>query len=306
MKKLQFIIMKILDFPFPDFIEEALAYAFSTSKIFFLLKNSKKCGIYHRVIQRNNKLKAAIILLTGLYLFLSAFPLAAGELPFKNISAEELLQLQGGESVFRILDRYKDFSLQTEDAESEKIRKILKEVKPNFLAEILMVIPVDKDRDNLDFIRTTLMDITLFDDIPYYSKRNKKWYPLYEDTEILSQTFSARGKNTILAYHKMKPFKPQETMYKYLIQGNTFSFESRNSSDIYYKNFKSVKKGKLVTLLWVKDEGDRLIVYGIGGASAFTFFGLFGERMDDSFIGRMKAFFSWFYDNYITAIMEKS
>ena len=242
----------------------------------------------------------------GLYFFLVPFSLSAVELPFRNILAKEAVQLQLGEPLFRVLDSYKDFSLHTEDSESEKIRSILKDVNPNFLAEILMVIPVDEKRDNLSFIRNTLLDVTLFDDIPYYSKRNEKWYPLYQDTRILSQTVSSPEQEILSAYHKMKPFKPLEIMYRYYLHGDTFFFESRNSTNIYYKNFKAVRKGNLITLLWIKDEGDRLIVYGVGGAKAFTFFGLFGERMDNSFIGRMEAFFSWFYDNYITEIMKKS
>ncbi len=270
------------------------------------MKINLKCGIYLRVIQNNNNWKTITLLLTGLYFLLAVFPMAAGDLPFRNLSSEELVKLQHGERLFRVLDTYKDFCLQTEDSESEQIRSLLKEVKPNFLAEILMIIPVDENLDNLAFIRNTLMDVTLFDNIPYYSKRNEKWYPLYEDTKILSQTTTAPGQDTIMAYQKMKPFKPHETRYKFRIQGDTFFFESRNSNNIYYKNFKAVRKGNMITLLWIRDEGDRLIIYGIGGASAFTFFGLFGERMGDSFIGRMEAFFSWFYDNYITEMMKKS
>ena len=264
------------------------------------MKKNLKRGIYLSVKQQKNNLKIVFFIL----IFLSAFSLAAGELPFKDLSSGDLARLQGGESLFRILDSYKDFSLQTGNSDSEQVRSLIKKINPNFLAEILMVIPVDEKRDNLNFIRTSLMDVTLFDDIPYYSKRNDKWYPLYEDTKILSLTNSGPEESIISAYHKMKPFKPQDTNYKYSIIGDTFWFESRNSSNIYYKSFKAVKKGNLITLLWIKDEGDRLIVYGIGGAKAFTFFGLFGERMDNSFIGRMEAFFSWVYDNYITEIMS--
>jgi len=284
--------MKILDLFFLNF--------------FFLLKNKLKCDIYLKVIKYKNKLKTTINLLIGLYFSLVPFPLAAGELPFRDISPGELTRLQRGEQIFRVLDSYKDISLQAGDQESTYISDLLKKIKPNFVAEILMVIPVDQKKDNLDYIRSVLKDVTLFDDIPYYSKRNDKWYPLYEDTRIISEITSLSGQDTVLAYHKMKPFKPQETTYEYSLQGNTFLFESRNSSNIYYKNFKAVKKGNLFTLLWVRDEGDRLIVYGVGGASAFTFFGIFGERMDNSFIGRMEAFFTWFDENYIRSIINNN
>jgi hypothetical protein len=242
-------------------------------------------------------------LLCSLLTPLSAFPLHPEDLPFKGITSDEFAQLERGEILFRILDSYEDISFRNSDTEGEHIIDLLAEVNPNFLAETLMVVPVDEKKDNLGFIRDVLLDVTLFDDIPYFSKQKQKWYPLYQNTQVLSQTNEFPGRDSILTYHKMKPFEPQETKYIYSLQGNTFLFESRNNTNVYYKGIKAVKEGNMITFLWVQDEGDRLIVYGVGGASAFTFFGLFGSRLDDSFIGRVEAFFSWFYDIYIYDIM---
>lgn len=235
-------------------------------------------------------------------LVMGIFSLTAENLPFSGLSDAELAQMQRGEYLFRVLDSHEDSCFQSGDV-WEHLKALLEDVDPNFLAEIVMVIPVDESRDNLQFIRSILLDVTSFDGIPYYSKRNEKWYPLFKNTEILSETSPTPGKDTIVAYHKMKPFDPEETVYNYSLDGDIFLFESVNNGNLYYKGFKAVKEGNMVTLLWVRDEGDRLIVYGAGGASAFTFFGLFGDRLTESFIGRVDAFFSWFYDNYISDIM---
>ena len=220
-------------------------------------------------------------------------------LPFSGILSKEMARLEAGEYVFRNLDSPDKISFRGTGMEADRIRSVLDDVDPNFVAEILMVIPVDPERDNLQYIRDKLLDVTLFDGIPYYSERNEKFYPLYANTKIISSEETSSGRNTVVAYHKMKPFDPQELIYHYTLNNRVFLFESRNHGHLYYKGVRAVRAGNMVSLLWIKDEGEKLIVYGVGGASAFTFFGLFGERLNDSFVGRVNAFFSWFYEEFL-------
>jgi hypothetical protein len=35
------------------------------------------------------------------------------------------------------------------------------------------------------------------------------------------------------------------------------------------------------------------------GAKAFDFFGLFGDRLDVAFTGRIEAFFTWFHKEFV-------
>jgi hypothetical protein len=221
------------------------------------------------------------------------------DLPFTGISPEDRARLEAGEYVFRNLDSPEEISFRGTGGEADHIRSVLKEVDPNFVAEIMMVIPVDRERDNLEYIRERLLDVTLFDGIPYYSERNEKFYPLYANTKILSSEETSSGRNTVVAYHKMKPFDPQELIYHYTLNDGVFLFESRNHGHLYYKGVRAVREGNMVSLLWIRDEGENLVVYGVGGASAFTFFGLFGERLNDSFVGRVNAFFSWFHEKFL-------
>src|SRR6056297_1323877 len=145
----------------------------------------------------------------------NVFALSARDLPFRDVSPEELSRLQRGERVFRELDSYKDARFLAADDEGERLLDLLREVDPNFLAEILMVIPVNPELDNLKLIQEILTDVTSFDEIPYYSVDNEKWYKLFYDSEILSKSELSDGKMRIKALHRMKPFRTSETQYDY-------------------------------------------------------------------------------------------
>ena len=253
---------------------------------------------YIEGMNRKNSVLIAVLLLFGLTF------VSAEELPFRGLSSSEKDRLEQGERIFRELDSYKDACLIADDSESRRLMDLLEEVDPNFLAEIMMVIPVDPKRDNLAFIYDILTDVAAFDDIPYYSARNEKWFKLFEDSRVLNRSEEQGRGARIDARHAMKPFKPHEARYEYRFDGDIFFFQSRNTSAIHYKNFKAVKEGSMLTLLWIRDEGDRLVIYGAGGAAAFTFFGIFGGRMDDAFVGRMDAFFTWFYENHVDKIRQ--
>ncbi len=253
----------------------------------------------------NMNMKPMYRFLFALLLFVTILisGISAVELPFKDLSSTDIAALQRGEAVSQILNSYKDIRLKNVDEESKKLLELMKKVKPNFLSETLMVIPIEKGQNYLDYIQTTLMDVEKFDSITTWSIRREKEFPLFEDTEVLSVNSFSNEINSVEAAHTMRPFRPHESMYEFLLKGNTFLFTSTNSTPIYYNMFRAVKKGNMINVLWIKDMGDTLLVYGAGGASVSPFFTLFGDRLDDSFTGRVQAFFSWFYETSIKDIM---
>lgn len=252
----------------------------------------------------NLKMNIVNRILFSLILFFSVSTVFSADLPFKDLSDTDLEALLHGEAVSGTLDSYKDIRLMPVDGESQKLLKLLKKVDPNFLSEIIMVIPVQDGEDHLSFIRDILMDVVQFDNISYYSVRNKKVFPLFEDTEITSVTHPSIGQSRVSAVHTMKPFRSHENKYEYLLEGDTLYFTSTNTTPIYYNMFRAVKKGNMINVLWIQDRGDTLIVYGAGGAAVSSFFNLFGDRLDDSFTGRVQAFFSWFYDTSISVLIK--
>jgi uncharacterized protein DUF6675 len=251
----------------------------------------------------NMKLMYRFLCLSILFTTILIPGVFAGDLPFSDLSSSDLATLNRGEAVSKTLDSYKEIRLQPVDEESKKLLELMKKVKPNFLSEVLMVIPVEEGQDYLSAIQANLMDVEKFDSINTWSIRREKEFPLFEDTTIISVNSNNSEKSSVEAAHTMRPFRPHESIYEFLLKENTFLFTSTNSTVIKYNMFRAVKKGNMINILWIKDLGSTLFVYGAGGASVSPFFTLFGDRLDDSFTGRVEAFFSWFYETSIKDIM---
>jgi hypothetical protein len=60
-----------------------------------------------------------------------------------------------------------------------------------------------------------------------------------------------------------------------------------------------VKPGEMVTYAWVLRGDDYVLMYGIGAAKVFTGFGLFRDRIENSFTSRTDGLFNWLSDNYL-------
>lgn len=251
---------------------------------------------------------ARVLLLAFLFgiFLLGTAPLfgdGAEDLPLRDVSEADLRRLEAGERIFTSLDSAEDMRLEGVNTRSSRLIELAEDADPNFLAEIIMYIPVDSERDNLAYIRETLMDVKQFDTIPYYSKEHEKYFPLFEDTEILSRETEGKTE-TIHTRHGMKPFKPYEAAYTLQEDNHELLFIGRNSSKIRYNRFKAVDEGEFLKILWIRDDGDRLFIYGAGGVNAFTFFGLFGDRMEVSFMGRVDAFFNWYYEEHASSLFK--
>ena len=113
------------------------------------------------------------------------------------------------------------------------------------------------------------------------------------------------GIEEILAEQKMRPFKPYTAVYKYDLSYGTLLYETYNLTPLYYKWMKGVDREKMSTTLLVQAYPGYLFFYGLGGAKAFNFFGLFDNRLDTAFTGRVEAFFEWFHKEFVLDLVEE-
>jgi len=241
-----------------------------------------------------------------LFLFSPAcFPVFAQTFPFPGLSQAELSALSRGERIFSVLDSYSDLRIPKGVALAKGLEARAKSVKPNFLAEVIIAVPKDKRQDLLGYMYDSLADVEGFKNIPYYSKRGEKWYLLFDEVRIKSEQYlkPAGSGRDVLADQVMEPFERYEVRYEYRKESGGFRFVSENLTALVFDGFRAVSPGNMITYLIAFEHGDYVIVYGIGGARAFKFFGLFGDRLDTAFIGRVEAFFTWYYDTYMKPIL---
>ena len=218
-----------------------------------------------------------------------------------SISQSELELLEEGEPVFTFFEDIQDSSLSPNLSEGQNILKKYKDIDPNFLIESFFILPL-KDgsgEEVLQEVKQFLMDIESFEEIPYWSEERQKYFNLFDRIEVKERMSFDDGSRGIQAEQRMKPFKPYEAQYRYWMRGNDFIYTSWNFGPIHYRFVKAVKEENMFTSLFVHAEEDALFFYGLGGVRAFTFFGMFGERMETSFTGRTEAFFRWFHKEFV-------
>jgi len=238
----------------------------------------------------------------------SSMKFLSDQIPVKGLNSEELDQLRNNKMVVRSLNSYKDIRLKSGSDETGAILKQFREIHPNFLAEALFVMPVKsgKEQATLMEVKQFLQSVKQFEDIPYYSKQNGTWNPMFEDINILEKLDSPDGSEKITTVQKMRPFNPYTAVYLYTLSDGILEYDTFNTTPLYYKWMKGVKEEKMHTTLLVQAHPGYLFFYGLGGARAFDFFGLFGKRLDVAFIGRIKAFFEWFHKEFVLGIVTES
>ena len=82
---------------------------------------------------------------TFLFLFSS---LSVFALPFDNrLSAEEIEKIQKEEVVIRSIDKYKNMTLNSDNPGAKKLKEIVQEHNPNYLAEIIQIRKIEGNED---------------------------------------------------------------------------------------------------------------------------------------------------------------
>jgi hypothetical protein len=215
-----------------------------------------------------------------------------------NILKKERLIIH---SLNSLHDSVFDFSQPNMD----KLGSIFKNLKPNFLTEGISIVPVKKGDELtvMKMIITKLKDITFLDSIPYYSKRNKTTQPLFTNSKIIENNVNGMN-TTIIAEQKMLPFESSRFSYSYIETEKTFLFTSENISPLIYNGITTAGPGSMRTAILIEIHPGFLVCYGLGGAKAFTFFGLFSDRLETAIVGRIEAFYGWFFNQYVANIVS--
>ena len=227
-----------------------------------------------------------------------------GEMPVfsEKLPAEDRRKVENGEVVIRKLGSVKDLCISTSNPCVQKAVQSMKKLKPVYIAEIIRVYPCKGNEDLPERFRGKIMDIPSYAGIPYYSEHGGKWYDLYSSAEIVSQESTrlpgGAQTETVLANLEMSPFGLIETRIESMLDRNGYYYESRNLNKLrYHDQFTCVQPQKMQSVIAIFRSGDQWILYGIGGVNAPDVFFL-RNRIEISFINRIKTFCSYFFTNF--------
>lgn len=207
-----------------------------------------------------------------------------------GITAGEAESLIKGQPLLREVSVPSRLSLAPFDAEAESIRGEIERLKPNYLTEIVALVPYRAGAGQVDKLAAALSDLAGYVGIPYWSVSMQKTYDLFDRMEVLVRKPLPGGVYLEASQH-MKPFDDYKASYEYRKNGDSLVFRSSNLTHLSYKGVRSVSPGSMKWFLYVFHRGDFLVYYGAGAVKAFDMLGLIRDRLEVSFIGRVDAFF---------------
>jgi len=229
--------------------------------------------------------------------FLAAQPIPSIPKELEGLEPVEVLSLFEGKALIRNHGSKATLRLSAFDAESSLIRKEVSQLNPNYLVELIALIPQVDVADQLSKLAALLSNIEGYVGIPYWSVREQKTYDLFDRVKVLS-TKTIPGGAYIEAEQHMKPFEDYKASYQYTIESESLAFHSTNLSHLSYKGVRAVSPGGMKWYLYVFKSGDHLVYYGLGAVRAFDMLGLIRDRLEVSFLGRVGAFFNHMYGHF--------
>jgi len=215
--------------------------------------------------------------------------------PFLKISKEEKANLEQGEAIIRNVKNYRELGLSPFDNTSLALIERFSKLKPNYITELLLIIDGKEETEKysiLHHLAAALADVSGYVKIPYWSVKQQTTYDLFDKMEILSRTLINGGESINVIQH-MEPFDDFSARYTYSLELNTLSFSGTNLQPIIYsyRNLQAVAPEGMIWELYAFIFEEKLYVYGVGGVNAFDLFGLFRDRLEPPFMGRVAAFF---------------
>ena len=221
----------------------------------------------------------------------------------KNLKTDEEKTLASGQVLIKNIVYQKYMSLNKDySQECDNLIAEIKALNPKYLAEIIQIKPY-KGNENLPEILTKLLyNVSDYTSIPYYSERAEAWYNLYDSAKITSEKIISsnayKTEKELSATFEMSPFG---TVYETIILNqskDSVYYSSINTNKLRYKDdFDCVWPKKLKICIILFRDGDNWILYGIGGVNAPRI-PFFTERIETSFINRIKSFCNFIFTKF--------
>lgn len=177
---------------------------------------------------------------------------------------------------------------------AKKIISMIKNFRPNYLAEVIAIRPYKGNEDLPKKINQIICDVPSYKGIPYWSVRHERYYDLYSEAQILSQKTTG-SVTSIKARLYMQPVGNIENSFTTQTETNFFYYESVNDNDLFIQNIKCVKANCMKSAIVVFKNDDKWILYGAGGLNAMRL-PLLTSRIEVSFLNRIKSFCNFVFE----------
>ena len=219
---------------------------------------------------------------------------SAAALPFNDkLSASDLETISKGEVLIKSIDKYKNMSIDSDNPGAERVRLIVNNLNPNYLAEIIQVKPI-KGNEDLDVkISAVLEDVESYAGIPYWSVYHNRYFNLYDTAKINSITQDYNSK-LIDSTIDIGPFGLTNVPIYIEKNDNFLLYQMTNNQNLNHMGITCVQKKNMKSLILLFKDGDNWVLYGIGAVKAPKL-AMFEKRIERSFINKTKTFCSYVF-----------
>ena len=235
------------------------------------------------------------ILFSLFFLFFSSAQINAVEIPehFLNskLTQEERVSLAEGKQLIRNINHAKNICLKNDSPVAKEITDTFKKLNPAYLAETIQIIPVNgrEPQAVIDKLYSSLISVSDYAGIPYYSVQNETYYDLYSSAEIKSKSVNSNGDDVFTVELDMLPFGLIETEITISKTEDHVIYQTVNTDNILYSGITCIGKRKLISVIYAFQYKDAIVFYSIGGANAPSVFFL-RKSIETSFLNRITTF----------------
>lgn len=220
---------------------------------------------------------------------------AAFSLPFDSkLSAEEIEKIQNEEVIIRSIDKFKNMSLDSTNPGAQKLKEIVQEHNPNYLAEIIQVRKIQGNENLPEKLLSILENVEGYSGIPYWSEHHQCYFDLYGVSLIENIEEISPQKKILNSIIDIRPFGFTRVPITIEKNDDYMLYYMTNNMDLKHKGINCVKKQNMKSLILVFKDGDNWILYGIGGVKAPKI-ALFEQRIETSFMNKTKTFCQFVY-----------
>ncbi len=221
----------------------------------------------------------------------------------EKLTLDEKKKLDTGEVLIKNIGYQKNMCLNKDyNSDCQALTDEIKALNPKYLAEIIQIKPY-KGNENLPETLTQLLyNVSDYKNIPYFSERGQTYYNLYDSAEIqkekiISSNASGTAKELEVLF-VMEPFGNVHEIINLTQTNNSVYYSSINTNKLrYLDQFDCIWPKKLKICILLFRDGDNWVLYGIGGVNAPRI-PFFTERIETSFINRIKTFCSFIFSKF--------
>lgn len=240
-------------------------------------------------------MKKIFIILLNIFVC-SSFLMAS---PFnQKLTDEEKIKLEKGEVLIRNIAYPKNICLNDNVSTlADQLLSRINELKPKYLAEVIQFKTYEGNEDLPQRLEELLNNIPSYAGIPYFSERKQKWYDLYSSATIVEK-IEKENFSIIKADIEMEPFGIMNQEIELYNDEESILYSAKNTNKLrYHDKFDCVWPEKMSINILLFRDGDKWILYGIGGVNAPRI-PFFIERIEVSFINRITTFCNFIFNKF--------